>query len=355
MRIERHLAGLFPEEINGILADSVPAFRARQIFGWLHHHAAASFHEMANLPKELRRRLEDLFGQPWPLNLVTKRVAGDGTEKYLFALDSGGTIETVLLPEEKRQTVCISTQVGCAMNCSFCATGKSGFQRDLTAGEITAQVLFVQNRLQGEGKQLTNVVYMGMGEPLANYEAVLRSVRLLNHPQGLNLGARRITISTCGLAPRIRQLAEEDLQVNLAVSLHAATDQARSAIMPINKAYSLNELLAACDYYTAKTNRRISYEYALISEFNDAPEQAERLGELLRGRLCHVNLIPVNPVDQEVRPSPQRIAAFARVLERAGVPVSIRKERGTDIEAACGQLRRRSLEGQDVAEHGGQV
>ncbi|HBG09906.1 MAG: 23S rRNA (adenine(2503)-C(2))-methyltransferase RlmN [Limnochordia bacterium] len=344
---ERHIAGLFPEEIGRQLADGeIPAYRTRQVFAWLHKHAAASFREMENLPRDLIARLEKAFHSVWPLELVTRRISTDGTEKYLFALRGGGAVETVLLPEEKRQTICISTQVGCAMNCSFCATGKGGFERNLSAGEIVAQVLFVQNRLKAEGKVLSNIVYMGMGEPLANYDAVLRSVRLINHPQGLDMGARRLTISTCGLAPQIRSLAEEGLQVNLAVSLHAADDHDRSAMMPINKVYPLEELLAACDYYTTQTNRRISYEYALISGINDGPEQARRLGELLRGRLCHVNLIPINPVGPEKRPSGQRIAQFARVLERAGIPVSIRKERGTDIEAACGQLRQRSLGGQ---------
>lgn len=343
---ERQIAGLFPEELGGLLAgEGVPAYRARQVFSWIHKHAVASFNEMDNIPLQLRRRLEEQFRAPWPLEMVASRTSRDGTEKYLFALEDGETIETVLLPEERRNTVCISTQVGCAMNCSFCATGRGGYRRDLGAGEISSQVLFVENRLKAEGKTLTNVVYMGMGEPLANYDAVLRSARILNHPLGLNLGARRLTISTCGLAPQIRMLAEEELQVNLAVSLHAVTDFERSAIMPINKAYPLSELFAACDFYTQRTNRRISYEYALIGGFNDTPEQAERLADLLRGRLCHVNLIPVNPVAGQERPSLQRVAEFARVLERSGIPVSVRKERGTDIEAACGQLRQRRLEG----------
>ncbi|HHW71822.1 MAG TPA: 23S rRNA (adenine(2503)-C(2))-methyltransferase RlmN [Firmicutes bacterium] len=343
---ERHPAGLFPEEIEAFLSEAgEPAYRARQIFTWLHRQAVPSFSEMTNLPRELIEKLEERFQSPWPLELVTSRTSADGTEKYLFALSAGGSIETVLLPEEERDTVCISTQVGCAMNCSFCATGRSGFQRDLSAAEIVSQVLFVQRRLKAEDRQLTNIVYMGMGEPLANYAAVLRSVRLINHPLGMNLGARRITISTCGLAPRIRDLADEDLQVNLAVSLHAATDPERSAIMPIGRVYPLAELLAACDYYTARTHRRISYEYALIDSLNDGPEQAERLGNLLKGRLCHVNLIPINPVGEETRPSAKRIAEFARALERTGIPVSIRRERGTDIEAACGQLRQRTLEG----------
>ncbi|MFY9420251.1 MAG: 23S rRNA (adenine(2503)-C(2))-methyltransferase RlmN [Limnochordia bacterium] len=343
---QEHLAGLFPEEIAGRLEAEVPPYRARQIFSWLHRQAAASFQEMTSLPRALIEELEKRFQSPWPLELVTSRLSADGTEKYLFALEDGSTIETVLLPEKRRQTVCLSTQVGCAMNCSFCATGQAGFRRDLTAGEIAAQVLFVQNRLKAQGKTVTNVVYMGMGEPLANYQAVLRSARLLNHPEGLNLGARRLTISTCGLVPQIRALAAEELQVNLAVSLHAADDRRRGEIMPINKVYPLEELLAACDYYTARTNRRISYEYALISGINDSPQAAQKLSDLLQGRLCHVNLIPVNPGSGAARPSSARIAAFAQMLERAGIPVSLRKERGSDIEAACGQLRQRTLEGQ---------
>lgn len=339
-----HLTGLFPEELEHHLAE-LPAFRARQLFAWLHKQAVGSFQAMTNLPQSLRAQLEEGWGKPWPLDVLSIRVSQDGTEKYLFRLEDGATIETVLIPEDKRQTICLSTQVGCAMNCSFCATGRGGFTRSLSAGEICAQALWVQNRLQEQGLSISNIVYMGMGEPLANYQEVLKSVRLFNHPQGMNLGARRMTISTCGLAPQIRQLAQEDLQVNLAVSLHAGSDQARTEIMPINKRYPLAELLAACDYYTAATKRRISYEYALISGVNDTPAQAGELADLLAGRLCHVNLIPINPVGGEKRPSSKRVAQFAAVLEQAGIPVSIRKERGTDIEAACGQLRQREQEG----------
>ena len=339
------LTGMFPEEIKDWLQQrQIAPFRAEQIFSWLHKHATASFAEMTNLPKHVIFSLEQAFGSPWPLKLAASQRSTDGTEKYLFALADQATVETVLIPDEKRQTLCISTQVGCAMNCSFCATGRSGFVRNLSAAEIVSQVLWVENQLKAKGQSISNIVYMGMGEPLVNYDSVLRSVRLINHEQGLNLGARRITISTCGLVPQIKALAEEDLQVNLAISLHAVTDAKRSQVMPVNKRFPLAELLQACDYYTDRTGRRISYEYALISNFNDTPEQAKSLSRLLKGRLCHVNLIPINPVATQRRPSEQGVMEFARVLEAEHIPVSVRKERGSDIEAACGQLRQTQLQ-----------
>lgn len=345
--VNLHITGLYPEEIeNWLKSHNVASFRARQIFSWLHKHAVQSFTEMTNIPQSVRALLEETFGTPWSLQLVTSRISVDGTEKYLFRLEDGATIETVLIPDTERKTICISTQVGCAMNCSFCATGQGGYVRNLTCGEIVSQLLWVQARLKGGGLGITNVVYMGMGEPLANYEAVLKSAKIFNHPQGLNLGARRLTISTCGLAPQIEALAHEELQVNLAVSLHAVEDNYRSQIMPINKRFPINQLLASCDYYTEKTGRRISYEYALIDGFNDTREQAVQLRELLKGRLCHINLIPINPVGPAQRPSAKRIAEFAKVLEEGGIPVSIRKERGTDIEAACGQLRQSEQRGE---------
>lgn len=340
-----HLSGLFPTELSSWLVQHHQAsYRGQQIFQWIHRQTVQDFSQMTNLPKSLQTKLREEFGTPLPLKLVTLRLSQDGTEKYLFALNDGATIESVLIPEEDRQTLCVSSQVGCAMNCSFCATGKSGFMRNLSAGEIVAQVLWVENRLKDQRLTLSNVVYMGMGEPLANYNAVIKSIRLLNDPQGLNFGARRITISTCGLVPQIRRLAQEGVQVNLAISLHAVTDQSRSAVMPINKSFPISELLDAANYFSTQTGRRVSFEYALIAGFNDGLEQANQLKNLLRTRLCHVNLIPVNPVGSEERPSSVRIKAFAQVLEQGGVQVSIRKERGTDIEAACGQLRQSMLE-----------
>lgn len=344
--VHRHLSGMAIPELASWLGElGYPKFRAKQVFRWVHKQTVQDFDSMTNLPKELQRELVSKFTNPLPVNLVTTRVSQDGTEKYLFALDDGCTIETVLIPDGERQTLCISSQVGCAMNCSFCATGKSGYERNLTAGEIIGQVLWVSNLLRSRDLALSNIVYMGMGEPLANYDAVLKSIRLMNDPDGLHFGARRITISTCGLVPQIKQLAQEDIQVGLAISLHAITNQTRSEIMPINRRYPLEELLPAGDYYTVQTGRRVSYEYALIRDFNDNAGQARELAKLLQGRLCHVNLIPINPVGAEERPSEEAVRLFAEIVAKAGIQVSIRKERGTDIEAACGQLRQSLLEG----------
>ncbi len=323
------------------------SYRAEQLFDWIHRRACLDFRAMSNLPKSLIALLEEEFGSqfgesaggPLPLKERAVQKSRDGTEKYLFALKDGSAVETVLIPEDERRTVCISVQVGCAMGCSFCATGLSGFTRNLSAGEIVAQALWVENRLRQEESSITNIVYMGMGEPLANYNAVLKSLHLLNDPRGLNLGARRLTISTCGLAPEIKRLAQEELQINLAISLHAPTDEQRAKIMPINKRYPIAEVLSAARYYVERTGRRISFEYALIRDFNDAAEDARLLRDLIKGMLCHVNLIPVNPVVDAKRPGAEEIEAFAEILAGAQIPVSIRKERGTDIDAACGQLR----------------
>jgi len=334
------LAGLFPGEIAPWLEKyEFPPFRAGQIFHWIHKQAEPTFTGMQNLPNDLISLLAEHFKTPLPLKAVKTRLSKDGTEKYLFSLPDGHTLETVLIPEGARQTVCVSSQVGCAMGCTFCATGQAGYVRSLTAGEITGQVLWVENLLRQRNKAVTNVVFMGMGEPLANYDAVLKSIRLLNAPDGLNLGIRRFTISTCGLAPQIKRLAQEGLPLNLAVSLHAPTDELRSQIMPVNRRFPLAQLLNACEIYQAAVGRRISFEYALIKDFNDSPRAAEGLARLLAGKLCHVNLIPVNPVSGAKPPPPAQIAEFARILEAASVPVTVRKERGGDIEAACGQLR----------------
>ncbi|HHY15863.1 MAG TPA: 23S rRNA (adenine(2503)-C(2))-methyltransferase RlmN [Firmicutes bacterium] len=334
------LTGLFCDELaQWLQSKGFAAYRAKQLFDWIHRRVCVRFQDMGNLPKDLIALLQAECESPLPLEERTRQKSRDGTEKYLFALKDGAAVETVLIPEDERRTVCISAQVGCAMGCSFCATGLSGFTRNLSAGEIVGQVLWVENRLRGEGSSITNVVYMGMGEPLANYRAVLKSLRLLNDPLGLNLGARRLTISTCGLVPEIKRLAQEELQVNLAISLHAAHNRQRTEIMPINKRYPLEELLAAARYYTERTGRRISFEYALIKDFNDGAADAHRLRDLLSGLLCHVNLIPVNPVVDARRPAAAEIKAFAEILAAGQIPVSIRKERGSDIDAACGQLR----------------
>ncbi|MBC8493139.1 MAG: 23S rRNA (adenine(2503)-C(2))-methyltransferase RlmN [Chloroflexi bacterium] len=318
-----------------------PAYRADQIWRWLYRSLASDFQEMTNLPKGLRERLAEatLLRTMKPLK---ERGSADGlTRKVLFALRDDQTIESVLMHYERRHTTCISTQVGCALGCVFCATGQSGFVRNLTPGEIVEQVLYFAHLLKAEGERLTNVVLMGMGEPLANYEATWQAIETLTHDDGFNLGARRITISTVGLVPGIRRLAREGTQIGLAVSLHASTDELRDKLIPINRRYPLAQLMAACRHYAERTGRRISFEYALIHGINDSPEQARQLAHLLAGLFCHVNLIPLNPVPESpYQPSPRgRILAFQAELNRLKVPNTLRVERGVDIQAGCGQLR----------------
>ena len=318
-----------------------PAYRADQIWRWLYRSLASDFQEMTNLPKGLRERLAEatLLRTMKPLK---ERGSADGlTRKVLFALRDDQTIESVLMHYERRHTTCISTQVGCALGCVFCATGQSGFVRNLTPGEIVEQVLYFAHLLKAEGERLTNVVLMGMGEPLANYEATWQAIETLTHDDGFNLGARRITISTVGLVPGIRRLAREGTQIGLAVSLHASTDELRDKLIPINRRYPLAQLMAACRHYFERTGRRISFEYALINGINDSPEQARQLAHLLAGLFCHVNLIPLNPVPESpYQPSPRgRILAFQAELNRLKVPNTLRVERGVDIRAGCGQLR----------------
>lgn len=323
-----------------------PAYRAEQIFNWIYRNGVEDFTAMKNIPAELRRELEEKAYVNSNLALEEARYAGDGTVKYLWKLEDGHFIESVYLPypEEKRYSVCISSQVGCPMNCSFCATARGGLERNLTTGEIVDQVLGIQREISGEEYGLpgiTNVVFMGMGEPLANLAAVLKAVEILNDEKGFNIGMRRITISTCGLVPEIRKLADMGLQLVLAVSLHAPNNQLRSKLMPINKKYPIKELLDAVEYYINKTGRRVSFEYILIDKVNDFPEQARELADLLQGILCHVNLIPLNPVREFAyeRPADDSIDRFREILLDKGIECTVRQERGTGIEAACGQLR----------------
>jgi len=318
-----------------------PSYRADQVWGWLYRSLVTDFQEMTNLPQELRERLAEatLLQAMKPLG---ERVSADGlTRKVLFALRDDQTIESVLMHYERRHTACISTQVGCALGCVFCATGQSGLVRNLTAGEIVEQALYFARSLKPEGERLTNVVFMGMGEPLANYVAVWQAIETLTDDEGFNLGARRITISTVGLVPGIQRLAEEGTQIGLAISLHAPSDELRDKLIPINRRYPLTQLMAACRHYAERTGRRISFEYALISEINDSPEQARQLAHLVDGLFCHVNLIPLNPVPESpYRPSSRdRILSFQAELNRLKVPNTLRVERGADIRAGCGQLR----------------
>jgi len=336
------LLDLTYEELKEFLTSwDEPAYRADQIWGWLYRSLVSDFQEMTNLPKGLKERLAEatLLRTMKPLK---ERVSADGlTRKVLFALRDDQTIESVLMHYERRHTTCISTQVGCPIGCVFCATGQSGFVRNLTPGEIVEQVLYFAHLLKAEGERLTNVVLMGMGEPLANYEATWQAIETLTHDDGFNLGARRITISTVGVVSGIRRLAEEGTQIGLAVSLHASTDELRDKLIPINRRYPLAQLMAACRHYAERTGRRISFEYALINGINDSPEQARQLAHLLAGLFCHVNLIPLNPVPESpYQPSPRgRILAFQAELNRLKVPNTLRVERGVDIRAGCGQLR----------------
>jgi 23S rRNA (adenine2503-C2)-methyltransferase len=334
----------YDELQSWVATQGEPAFRTRQLFEWIYRSLVPDFAAMTNLPLALRQKLADLaiIQSLTPVDAVTS--AEGLTTKVLQQLRDGETIESVLMRYEGRQSVCISSQVGCALGCPFCATGQGGFRRNLSPGEIVEQVLYFARQLQAQSLPITNVVLMGMGEPLANYDATWHAVRILNDPRGFKLGARRFTISTAGIIPGIQQMAQEKLEVGLAVSLHAANDALRNRLVPLNKRYPLSELIAACQRYAESTGRRISFEYALIQGVNDDPKQARELGQLLRGLLCHVNLIPLNPTaDCDFRSAGRdRIMAFRRELNATGIPNTVRLGRGADIQAGCGQLRSRS-------------
>jgi len=320
-----------------------PTYRAGQIWQWLYQQYVSDFDSMTNLPKSMRERLEEFYSLE-PLNTVAEQYSSDDqTKKVLHQLNGGSLIETVLMRYEKRRTLCISTQVGCAMGCVFCATGQMGFQRQLSAGEIVSQVIHFARELALVGDHVTNIVLMGMGEPLHNYENTMQALDTLTDASGFNLGSRKITISTVGLVPAMRRFADEVRQFRLAVSLHAATDKERGALIPVNKRWPIAEIMDACRYYIAKTGRRITFEWALIEGNNDTNEQARLLGNLLSGMLCHVNLIPLNPTAAfGGRPSSrERVSTFQNELTRYGVSSTVRVRRGIDIQAGCGQLRDR--------------
>jgi 23S rRNA (adenine2503-C2)-methyltransferase len=330
-----------------------PAFRAGQVWDWLYTNRAQTFDEMTNLPKALRERLaaETRLGE---LEIVAEQSSKDGTVKRLYKLTDGQLIESVLMPyDDDRRTACISTQAGCAMGCVFCATGQMGFARHLTAAEIFEQAMRYSRLLEAEGDRLSNVVLMGMGEPFHNYEATVAAIRRLMDELGI--GARHITVSTVGLVPQIKRFADEGLQVRLAISLHAATDEERSALLPINKRWPLAQLMSACREYIRKTGRRVTFEWTAIAGQNDTPEQAHALGELLRGMLCHVNIIPLNPTggyggDPAVF---DRINLFVATLTEYGVQATVRVRRGIDIAAGCGQLKSAVLRPEHIPVTGG--
>ena len=335
------LKSLTQEELTQALKEmGEPAFRGKQVFTWL-YRGVTSFDEMSNLPKALREKLKEQCILTVP-TVARKQVSKlDGTIKYLWELADGNCIETVLMQYHHGNTVCISSQVGCRMGCAFCASTIAGKVRDLTPGEMLDQVIFVQ---KDSGLPVSNIVLMGIGEPMDNLDNVLRFLELVNHPEGQNIGMRHISLSTCGVVPGIERLAEGDLQLTLSVSLHAPDSETRSKIMPVNRAWDVEELFRACHRYFQKTGRRISFEYAMIDGVNDHDWQADLIAEKLRGMPGHVNLIPLNDVAESPLKPSKRVAAFQKRLESHGLTATVRRSLGGDIDASCGQLRRKAMQ-----------
>jgi 23S rRNA (adenine2503-C2)-methyltransferase len=320
-----------------------PRFRVEQLWRWIYVHLASNFSEMTNLPLSLRERLSRLYSLS-PLTLVDQQISADRlTHKVLFALPDGETIESVLMEYDQRRTVCVSTQVGCPIGCVFCATGQCGFTRNLTSAEIIAQALYFARKLRDRALWLNNIVLMGMGEPMLNYDAVWQAVERWNDHRGFDLSARKITISTAGHVPGILRLADEELPVGLAVSLHAADDELRDQLVPLNRTYPLSDLTAACRDYERRSGRRITFEYALVDGVNDAVSQAHQLARLMHGLSSHVNLIPLNPTPEGPYRAPplHKVRAFQQALAEHRIPTTVRVRRGLDVQAGCGQLRRR--------------
>jgi 23S rRNA (adenine2503-C2)-methyltransferase len=330
------------EQLQDVLIKELKqqAFRVNQIWSGVYKNLWSQPDEFSNIPKGLREKLFDRYEFQPLVPIQTLKSNDNKTEKILFQLNDQKAIETVLMKYDQRRTLCISTQAGCAMGCVFCATGQMGFKRHLTAGEIVEQVLFFARQLKTDDEKVTNIVLMGMGEPFHNYEATMKAIDLLGDPNGLGLGARRFTISTVGLVPMIKRFADEKRQVNLAISLHAVDDSERSSLMPVNHKYPIQDVMEACHYYIEKTNRRITFEWALIAGKNDSEQTAQKLAQLLEGLLCHVNAIPLNPTSQSIYQASDKnqTIKFQKVLERNGIPCTIRLRRGIDIQAGCGQL-----------------
>ena len=316
-------------------------FRAEQIFKWLYQEKVKSFDDMTNLSLELREKLKENY-TICNFKILKKQESSDGTKKYLFDVLDGNAIETVLMSYHHGYSICVSSQIGCKMGCKFCASTGIKFVRSLTSGEIVEQILAVE---QDENIRISNIVFMGIGEPLDNFDNVINAVKIINNPKGLNIGARHISISTSGLVPMIYKLAEQNTQCTLSISLHATTNEKRSSMMPVNNAYNIEELIQACKDYIKVTNRRISFEYALAKDNNDNLEDAKRLVKLLKGMLCHVNLIPINKIEngEYTKSSNENIIKFRDYLNDHGIVATIRRELGSDIDAACGQLRRKNL------------
>lgn len=316
-------------------------YRAEQIFNWIYKENVTSFDDMVNLPLSLREELKENYDLHI-FKIITKQESKDGTKKYLFDILDGNAIESVLMEYKHGYTICVSSQVGCKMGCKFCASTGVKFARSLEAGEIVEQLQTVE---RDTGIKISNVVFMGIGEPLDNFENVLKAISLINNQKGINIGARHISISTSGIVPKIYELADKDLQCTLSISLHSASNEKRSAMMPINNVYNIEELMKACRYYIQKTNRRISFEYALAKENNDNLDDAKELVKLLRGMLCHVNLIPINKIENGKfnKSTNENIMQFRDYLNSHGIVATIRRELGSDIDAACGQLRKKEV------------
>lgn len=338
----RNIKELTLEELKQVLKGwGGQEFHAQQIFSWIYQKGITDFAGMSNLPLDLRKRLKE-NSYLWDLEIIKALKSKDGTQKFLLRLKDGNLIEAVVIPTEKRITGCISTQVGCKFACRFCASGLSGFKRNLTCPEMLEEVLYLKNN--APNRKLTHIVFMGIGEPLDNYDNVLKAIRLINSPTTFNIASRRITISTSGIVPAIKRLANEGLQIELSISLHSADDKIRSEIMPINKKYPLKELISACKEYIQKTNRQITLEYVLIKGINSDLPSAQKLGRILKGlKLAKVNLIPANPIKEYnvTPPAKLEILLFRDYLLKQGLNVTLRRPRGQDIEAACGQLRLR--------------
>lgn len=321
-----------------------PVYRANQIFDWLYVKRVETVDQMTNLSKSLRAKLVDQF-EFQHLTIIHKHISRDGTIKFLFRLKDGHAIETVIMRHNYGNSVCVTTQVGCRMGCTFCASTIGGLSRNLTPGEIVAQVVGAQTILDEEEQRVSHIVVMGSGEPFDNYESTVQFIRIINEEKGLNIGQRHITVSTSGIVPVIYQFADLKWQVGLAISLHAPTDQLRSELMPINRKYTIDQLMKAIRYYVDTTNRRVTFEYALMGEVNDQDKHAEQLAELIKDLKCHVNLIPVNFVPERnfKRTPKNQIFRFKEILEKHKINVTIRREQGGDIEAACGQLRAKHI------------
>ncbi len=341
----RSIYGLSLKDLeNYLIENSMKPFHGKQIFRWLYHKRVKSFDEMSDISKKMIEKLKEDFSME-ELGIVSMQTSKDGTKKFLFEMDDGSLVESVLMVFDYGFSACLSSQVGCNMGCNFCASGLLKKQRDLRSDEIVSQALMIQRELDKDGERLGNIVVMGTGEPFDNYDNVMKAMSIINEPLGLEIGARHISISTCGLVPGIRRFAKENLQYNLAISLHAPNNALRDTLMPINKAYPLEVLFDALHEYCSLNNRRLTFEYLLLKDVNDSPKQADQIAELLKGMNAYINLIPYNKVDEKdyETSSDENALRFYDLLKKRNVAVTLRQKKGDDIDAACGQLRAKTL------------